>query len=349
MQEAMTDAVSPTTTSPHASPATAPPRGVSPDTGHDCSARQPADARAPSPAAENPRSPCGNQPPAEELEVIGGFRVHPFASLFPLLEGEEFDDLVEAIRGEGTVAAVEFHEGLLIDGRNRVLAVEELRRRGVEIDLPMSEWRPRGDQVVEQHIYSVNEHRRHSSEDQRAVRAAMLLPKIREACRKRRAATQFGTAARNTDAPVSAPPGDVPPDRRTAREKYEASSIGQLAKLAKVTRYRAIQAATLHDGVAAGEIDRRVLEDVAAGRKRLRAAVPSAKQTAKSRTAAPQDECHAAAETPVDAAADEPAVTEAEVRRRWELFKKPFAITDHRDLRRIMKHLIAQEQAAFDR
>lgn len=35
------------------------------------------------------------------LEVIGGYKVHPAASLFPLLEGEDFTDLVESIKTYG--------------------------------------------------------------------------------------------------------------------------------------------------------------------------------------------------------------------------------------------------------
>ncbi|MFM8703141.1 MAG: hypothetical protein ACKOHG_04615 [Planctomycetia bacterium] len=94
-------------------------------------------------------------PPAAqsaELEVIGGFTVHPLASRFPLIVGKDFDDLVEAAAKAGRLQAVEVHDGLLIDGRNRVRVQEELRRRGIEIDLPVLAWEPSGEETVEEHI-----------------------------------------------------------------------------------------------------------------------------------------------------------------------------------------------------
>ena len=35
-------------------------------------------------------------PANTEMEEVGGFKVHPLASLFPLIVGKDFDDLVEA-------------------------------------------------------------------------------------------------------------------------------------------------------------------------------------------------------------------------------------------------------------
>ena len=57
-----------------------------------------------------------------------------FASRFTET-GREFADLVEAVQRSGTVAAVEFLDRLLIDGRDRVRAVDELRRQGIDIEL----------------------------------------------------------------------------------------------------------------------------------------------------------------------------------------------------------------------
>ena len=89
-------------------------------------------------------------PPAgqsAELEVVGSFTVHPLASRFPLIVGKDFDDLVEAAARAGRLQAVEVHDGLLIDGRNRVRVREELHQRGIEIDLPVVAWEPRGDEI----------------------------------------------------------------------------------------------------------------------------------------------------------------------------------------------------------
>jgi hypothetical protein len=45
---------------------------------------------------------------------------------------------------------------------------------------------------------------------------------------------------------------------------------------------------------------------------------------------------------------DSPAPTEETVRERWERFKRPFAIGDHREVRRLLKQIITEEQREFD-
>jgi hypothetical protein len=123
------------------------------------------------------------------MEEIGGFKVHPLASLFPLIVGKIFDDLVEAAARAGRLQPVEVHDGLLIDGRNRLRVQEELRRRGIEIDLPVVAWEPSGEETVEEHIWSVNANRRHLTDDQRAAIGISFLPFIRRSCQERQAAT----------------------------------------------------------------------------------------------------------------------------------------------------------------
>jgi hypothetical protein len=44
---------------------------------------------------------------------------HPVAGIFPLMEGERFDELVEDIRVNGLKDAIVVHEGKILDGRNR--------------------------------------------------------------------------------------------------------------------------------------------------------------------------------------------------------------------------------------
>jgi RecB family exonuclease len=46
--------------------------------------------------------------------------------------------------------------------------------------------------------------------------------------------------------------------------------------------------------------------------------------------------------------ADEPAPTESEVRERWVRLKQAFAVADHRELRRLLKQIIVEEQRQFD-
>jgi hypothetical protein len=287
-------------------------------------------------------------PPADDLEVIGGFRVHPAASRFPLLTGRDFEELVESIRHTGVVVAVELHDGLLADGRNRVRAVEELRTQGVTVALPQVTWKPVGDETLEEYIYAKNVNRRHLTDDQRAALAAQFVPGIRKSREERQAATRFGNKAPASAAQESSPPAAATAESpRSSREKDAASTVGQVANLAKISRHKAIQAVALADGVASGEIPAAELQGVVAGSTRLRDAV-RAIRPAGAKKSASRVPTRPAAELIFDVVPDEPAVTEDEVRRRWDKFKKPFAITDHRQLRTLVKKLIAEEQREFD-
>src|SRR5262245_49585622 len=74
------------------------------------------------------------------------YKVHPAADVFPMMEGEEFDQLIENIRANGLTSPISFFvseevlcqpsvdwikaNGILADGRNRMEALERL---GIEL------------------------------------------------------------------------------------------------------------------------------------------------------------------------------------------------------------------------
>ena len=109
--------------------------------------------------------------------------IHPLAELFPALEGEAFDALVEDIRRHGVREEIVLLDGAILDGRNRYRAglVAGAIKAG-EV------WWPDGGGLrhpfhlfVEAHdgdplawVLSRNLHRRHLSESQRAMVAAKL-------------------------------------------------------------------------------------------------------------------------------------------------------------------------------
>jgi hypothetical protein len=299
---------------------------------------------------------------SDGLEVIGDYKVHPMATDM----ANEFDeersaahaDFVESIRIAGRVhIPIEFHDGLLICGRNRLRAVLELRARGYSIELPTVAWQPRGDESVEQHIWSDNMNRRHYSDDQRAALATKWLPRIRAAQEARRRASQFGSSERTAVARRPGPPEKAAAVPRTRQERFESSTAGQIAFLASVSRHKAEQAVALADGVTAGtrtveDFDAVVggalrLRDVVPARPRSkRRAVPTAKQLTDSSGDATSDDAPIVIDADFETPEDRP-VTEEIVREHWERFKQLFAIADHQELRRLTVKIIAEEQKAF--
>jgi hypothetical protein len=49
---------------------------------------------------------------------------HPLATIFPLLEGDEFDALAASVKARGGRNAITLCQGMILDGRNRARACE---------------------------------------------------------------------------------------------------------------------------------------------------------------------------------------------------------------------------------
>lgn len=92
---------------------------------------------------------------------------HEATNLFPLLEGKEFEDLVTDIRQNGQLEPIWTYQGEIVDGRNRYRACKELG-----IEPKVKEWN--GKDSLISFIISLNLHRRHLNESQRAMVAARL-------------------------------------------------------------------------------------------------------------------------------------------------------------------------------
>ena len=92
---------------------------------------------------------------------------HPAADIFPVMVGAEFDALLADIRENGQREPIVLHDGLVLDGRNRLRACQELGR-----DPITTTWN--GEGTAEAFVLSMNLHRRHLSQSERALVAAKL-------------------------------------------------------------------------------------------------------------------------------------------------------------------------------
>jgi hypothetical protein len=168
----------------------------------------------------------------------GEMPFHPVAGLFPLLEGPEYEALKEDVRAHGQHVPVVTFQGQIIDGRNRYRACRDLG-----IDPKFHEWEGQGSLV--EFVLSLNQHRRHLTESQRAMIAAKAKPLFEEEARQRMLA---GTAP------------DHPPLR--AEEGHQGEAAAQAAAQLHVGRdsvYKAQRvvghgAPELQQAVEAGEL-----------------------------------------------------------------------------------------------
>ena len=95
---------------------------------------------------------------------------HPIANVFPLIEGDEFQALVEDIREHGVHEPIWLYEGKILDGRNRYRAYQAAFP-DIDEDPPFREYL---DEKPVEFVVSLNLKRRHLNESQRAMVGAKL-------------------------------------------------------------------------------------------------------------------------------------------------------------------------------
>ncbi len=130
-------------------------------------------------------------------EPVQDLQFHPLANLFPLIEGRDFDELVEDVRRHGLREPVVLHEGMILDGRNRYRAC---KAAGIQ---PRCDNFAGGDAVA--YVISINLRRRHLNESQRAMVAAKLA-NLRDGQRADLAARSPNLGTLPTIAPPPPPP-----------------------------------------------------------------------------------------------------------------------------------------------
>lgn len=109
--------------------------------------------------------------PAAKVDVVErtppqGIRWHPYAELFPWIDGPAYEELKADIAKNGVLEPIVFLDGAVLDGRNRYMAARDLG-----IEYPRVEYR--GDDPLG-FVISLNLKRRHLSESQRGMVASKL-------------------------------------------------------------------------------------------------------------------------------------------------------------------------------
>ncbi len=203
-------------------------------------------------------------------ETIGKYKVHPAASLFPLIEGEEFEELVYSIKTNGQQHPIIVDGDTLIDGRNRLRAIEVLRQSGEKIEPKFQQWAARFNSITEW-VYDTNFVRRHMTEDARVAVSASICKLIQAENQERKKSAQFsGTKAGPGRGKKTVESNSPPPFKRDTKEKDARSTVGQVAAKAQSTIHKAKQAVALSKAVEAGIVPAAVQQDVIAGKRKLK-------------------------------------------------------------------------------
>ena len=117
---------------------------------------------------------------------------HPIANILPMMRAEEFTAFKEDIRVHGQQEPIWTYEGHIIDGRNRFVACQELG-----LEPKYREWTGSGSPVS--FVVSVNQHRRHLTQSQKAAAAVGFLPLLEEEARARLKTSTGGTIPRPSE------------------------------------------------------------------------------------------------------------------------------------------------------
>lgn len=102
---------------------------------------------------------------------------HPYANWFPLIDGEEFNALVEDIKEKGLLLPITTYEDKILDGRNRYRACV---KAGVE-----PRFKEYAGSAPAGFVCSVNIRRRDLTSSQKAAIAVMMLPALEAEAKKR--------------------------------------------------------------------------------------------------------------------------------------------------------------------
>lgn len=124
-------------------------------------------------------------------------KIHPVAAILPKLCEADFDALRTSIKRFGQMVPIIVHDGMVLDGRHRYWACNEIGVTPKTIP-----WEgPTDDSALVNAVVGLNVSRRHLSISQRACVAVKSLERFEAEALKRRQATQFGAVCPIVDTP----------------------------------------------------------------------------------------------------------------------------------------------------
>lgn len=205
-----------------------------------------------------------------QKEKICDYVIHQAASVFPLLEGERFQALVDSIAAHGVQNPIVSHKGEVLDGRNRLRAVMKLRDEGQKVELPCVEWDTKCGLSATEWVAAQNLDRRHLSADAYVTATALINRILRKEAKQRKDAGKFdGSNAGPGRGKKTVGTKCSPPLKRDEADKVLRSTAGQVAAKAGVSLRKAKQAVKLDKAVEDGVVPEQLQRDVVAGKRKL--------------------------------------------------------------------------------
>lgn len=155
------------------------------------------------------------------MTMLGPYEVHPFADRFALVEGDEFDDLVESIRKHGNQQPIvlSHNRHVLIDGRNRYRACVKAGREPAARTLPADVT----EMEILDFIVAANVERRHLDAGQRAFLALEYETAYAAAAKVTEITRKIDTPSNQHTANGSATRADRPESNRSRERAAKAT------------------------------------------------------------------------------------------------------------------------------
>src|SRR5215471_12584781 len=106
------------------------------------------------------------------------FVAHPLANMFPMIEGNAFEELKRDIAAQGILEPIRLYQGMILDGRNRYAAGKAVGHSFSVDDFVQWEGTPA---EAEAWVISTNLHRRQLTTKQKQDLIAEMVKKARHA------------------------------------------------------------------------------------------------------------------------------------------------------------------------